>query len=181
MQIDEIIKVRWEAERLYSREEIDNTLDRMAAEITARIGERNPVLLGVMVGGVVPLGLLLPRLNFLLQVDYVHASRYRGGTEGRELHWIKVPDLPLQDRTVLIVDDVLDRGETLAAICQACRAGGASEVLTAVLVDKQTASRPADRHADFVGVTAPDRWLFGYGMDYKTYLRNGDGIYALKS
>jgi hypoxanthine phosphoribosyltransferase len=179
--LDEVKKVRRDAERLYTPAEVDTALDRMAAAITARIGDRNPIVLGVMVGGVVPLGLLLPRLPFPLQVDYVHASRYQGATEAGELAWIKVPDLSLRERTVLVVDDVLDRGATLAAIIESCRAAEAREVLSAVLVDKAVAGRPTHWSADFAGLQAPDRWLFGYGMDYKTYLRNGDGIYALRS
>ncbi len=177
--IEHIRRIQDGAEQVFSRAEIEQALDRMAAAITARIGASDPLLLAVMLGGVAPLGVLLPRLEFPLQVDYVHVTRYLGQTRGAELHWLRKPDSSLGDRTVLLVDDVLDKGITLAEIVAACRAAGAREVLSAVLVRKRMAERPGLEDADFVGLEADDRYLFGWGMDYKSYLRNGEGIYAL--
>lgn len=169
------------AERLYSQAEVDAALDRMAGAIRQRLADANPLVLCAMVGGLVPTGLLLPRLGIPLQVDYIHATRYRGATAGGSLQWIHRPSIPMTGRTVLIVDDVLDEGLTMAAIVEACAGLGASEVLTAVLVDKNL-QRPAAglQHADFFGLKAENRYLFGYGMDYKLYLRNTDGIYAVQ-
>jgi hypoxanthine phosphoribosyltransferase len=97
------------------------------------------------------------------------------------LHWKALPQLPFLDRVVLVVDDILDEGHTLQAILNAIRAQGAREVFTAVLVDKQHDRKASpDLKADFVGLEAPDRYLFGYGMDYKEYWRNAAGIYAVK-
>jgi len=178
---NDIEGIRRNAERVFSTAEITAALDRLASDITARIGDRDPVLLCVMLGGIVPLGVLLPRLSFLLQIDYVHVTRYQGQTSGGELHWLRKPDVSLRDRTVLIVDDVLDKGVTLAAIVDACRMAGAREVLTAVLVRKRVAARPGLQQTDFAALDTDDRYLFGWGMDYKSYLRNGDGIYAVKA
>jgi hypoxanthine phosphoribosyltransferase len=133
-----------------------------------------------MIGGIVPTGLLLPRLNFPLQVDYLHVTRYRGRTAGGDLRWIKHPDIPLNGRTILVIDDVLDEGVTLGAIVQACKARGASEVLTAVLVEKRIERCEGLHKADFTGLSADNRYLFGYGMDYKLYLRNAEGIFAVR-
>jgi hypoxanthine phosphoribosyltransferase len=176
----EIERVRHDAELIYSRTDVEAALDRMAAEIGARIGDRDPLLLAVMIGGLSPLGALLPRLQFPLQVDYVHATRYRGETTGGQLAWMHKPGMSLKDRTVLIVDDVLDHGITLAAIVDDCRAAGAREVLTAVLVTKNMPNRTELKEADFCGLRADDRYLFGWGMDYRSYLRNADGIYAAR-
>lgn len=178
--IDEVQRVRREAERIFSREQVEAAIDRMAAAITARIGDDDPLILAVMVGGVAPLGALLPRLDFPLQVDYLHATRYRGETAGGDLVWLRRPGMPLKDRTVLIVDDVLDHGVTLAAIVEDCRNAGAREVLTAVLVSKRIDPRPGLQNADFSALETDDRYLFGWGMDYRSYLRNADGIYAAK-
>lgn len=169
-----------DAERLFSRAEVEAALERMAARINARLRGQDPLLLCVMVGGVVPTGLLLPRLSFPLQLDYLHVTRYRGETAGGALRWIKHPDIPLPGRVVLIIDDVLDEGITLAAIVAACRAHGAKQVLTTVLVQKRVDRAHASIQADFVGLQAENRYLFGYGMDFKNYLRNADGIYAVK-
>ncbi|MGD8429403.1 MAG: hypoxanthine-guanine phosphoribosyltransferase [Ectothiorhodospiraceae bacterium] len=167
------------ADRLHTEAEVDAALDRMAQDIEVRLGERLPVVLGVMIGALIPLGRLLPKLQFPLEVDYVHATRYERGTEGKELTWLARPQTSLRDRTVLIVDDILDEGHTLAGIIEDCRRAGAREVLTAVLVTKVHERRCEGVWADFQGVEVPDRYVFGAGMDYKGYFRNLGGIYAV--
>ena len=165
---------------LYNKQEIETALDNMANAIHTRLEQANPVLLCVMVGGLIPAGNLLPRLDFPLELDYVHATRYGNATQGGELTWLVKPQINLQDRTVLIVEDILDGGLTLTAIVNYCRAQGAKEVLTAVLLDKQ-ATRVAGGlpQADFTGITMEDGFVFGYGMDYQGYLRNAPGIYVV--
>jgi hypoxanthine phosphoribosyltransferase len=166
------------AECLYTRAQVETALDRLAAAISARLAKHNPLLLCVMTGGVVPVGCLLPRLDFPLELDYVHATRYQGTTRGGTLEWRAAPRCPLQGRSVLIVDDILDEGNTLAAIVDHCRSHGAATAHTAVLVEKQL-PRAKAHSADFVGLTVPNRYVFGYGMDYHEYLRNAPGIYAV--
>lgn len=175
---DEALRIREQADRLYSREEVEAALDRMAAAITADTADSNPILLCVMTGALIPLGLLLPRLQFLLRLDYLHASRYRERTFGTDIEWKKHHELSLQGETVVVVDDILDEGLTLEAIVRYCRHAGAARVLTAVLVEKE---RPRDiqLQVDYLGLKAPNRYLFGYGMDYKGFWRNADGIYAV--
>lgn len=168
------------ADCLYSRNQVEAALDKMAVEIMARLQDANPVLLCVMNGGLVPTGQLMTRLNFALQVDYVHATRYRDRTHGGELDWIARPHVDLKDRVVLVIDDILDEGVTLGAIVDYCVQQGAREVLSAVLVEKLHERKAGARHADFVGLQCEDRYVFGYGMDYKGFLRNAPGIYAVK-
>jgi len=167
-----------QAQQLYSQAQVEAALTRMAAVITAQLSESNPLVLCVMTGAVIPAGQLLTQLNFPLQLDYIHATRYRGQTQGGELHWLVKPVSTLQGRVVLIIDDILDEGFTLAAIIDDCRAAGAHSVYTAVLVDK-IRDRKHGMRADFVGLEVEDRYIFGYGMDYKGYLRNAAGIYAV--
>ena len=169
-----------EAELLYSAGAVEAALTRMAQEIGARIGDRNPLVLCVMVGALVASGRLLTQLNFPLQIDYLHATRYRGETRGGELHWMVRPATPLEGRVVLVIDDILDEGATLAAILDYCHAEGAREVYSAVLIDKHHARRVRGLQADFTGLHVADRYVFGYGMDYQGYLRNAAGIYAVK-
>lgn len=156
---------------------IQAALDRMAEEITRVLAAADPLVLVVMQGGVIPAGQLLPRLDFPLRLDYVHATRYREQTRGGELHWLKSPP-PLAGESVLILDDVLDEGITLAEIVSACYRQGAKQVYTAVVVEKRR-PRQVPLVADFIGVRVEDKYLFGYGMDYKGYLRNANGIYAV--
>lgn len=166
------------AECLHDEATVRAAIVRLAREVSATLAGRNPLLLCPMTGGVVLAGQLLPQLDFPLEFDYVHATRYAGALSGGELTWKVIPSASLAGRHVLIVDDILDRGLTLAALVAFCQAEHAASVHTLVLVDKQC-RREATIEADFVGLTAPDRYLFGWGMDYKGYLRNVPGIYAV--
>lgn len=170
-------RVLAEADLLYSTEEVATALDGMAREITQRLAGTNPILVCVMTGGVVPFGILLPQLKFPLQIDYVHATRYGKRLVGGQLQWIAGPHQEARGRTVLLVDDILDEGTTLAGIESRYRHEGAREVYKAVLVVKKRA-RPQEIAVEFKGLDVPDRYVFGYGMDYKGYLRNAPGIYA---
>ena len=164
------------AECLVTQEAMEEALDRLALDITDRLAGTDPIVLCVMSGGVIAAGLLLPRLNFQLRLNYVHVERYRGTTHGGDLTWQYRPAEAIRGEQVLIVDDILDEGLTLEAIVRACREDGAAAVHTAVLVEKE---RPHVCTADFVGVAVPDRYLFGYGLDYKGYFRNVPGIFAV--
>ncbi|MHB8346729.1 MAG: hypoxanthine-guanine phosphoribosyltransferase [Acidiferrobacterales bacterium] len=167
-----------QADCLYTQSQVEAALDDMAALITAALQDRNPLLVCLMNGGVVPFGKLLPRLQFPLQVDYVHATRYGQRLKGGDLQWLAGPFVSARQRTVLLVDDILDEGTTLAAIEHRYRAEGAAAIYKAVLVRKdRQRSVPVD--ADFVGLEIPDRYVFGYGMDYQGYLRNAAGIFAV--
>lgn len=176
-----IEQVQSEADCLFNQQQVEQAIDAMAQSICDKLADKNPIVLTIMNGGLIFAGQLLTRLSFPLQVDYCHATRYRGKTSGGELHWKALPQVPMLDRVVLVVDDILDEGHTLQAILNAIRAQGATEVYTAVLVDKEHDRKASpDLKADFVGLKVPDRYVFGYGMDYKEYLRNAPGIYAVK-
>jgi hypoxanthine phosphoribosyltransferase len=164
------------AERLYDRAQIEAALDEMAAQIERGLQGRNPLVLCVMNGGLIVTGHLLTRLDFPLQLDYIHVTRYRGRTRGGEIHWHKEPIIPLRGRAVLIVDDILDEGHTLAEILGYCLTQGAVHTMVAVLVDKRHGRKVAA--ADVAGLAVDDRYVFGFGMDYKGYWRNLPAIYA---
>lgn len=174
----EVRDVYARADRLYSKQDIDAAYDRLAAAITQRLGNSNPLVVSVMVGGLIPAGQLLPRLDFPLQMDYLHATRYHGDTQGGKLLWLARTTHSVKDRVVLLIDDIHDEGVTLAAICDYCREVGAREVYTAVLLNK-IHNRKSGFQADFVGLDVEDRYVFGCGMDYKGYLRNVPGIFAI--
>lgn len=166
------------ADCLFPEPQVESALDNMAAAIRQQLAGTNPVLVCLMNGGVVPFGKLLTRLPFPLQVDYVHATRYGSRIKGGDLEWIAGPFVPARNRTVLLVDDILDEGTTLAAIEARYRADGAKRVFKAVLTRKERPRKVAI-DIDFVGLEIPDRYVFGYGMDYKNFLRNAPGIYAV--
>ena len=182
LDLDEARQAMAESDCLATAEQVDAALDAMASAITAELADSNPLVYTVMNGGLIIAGRLLARLNFPLEVSYLHASRYGHQLAGNSLlDWRVRPTQELKGRTVLVIDDILDEGHTLKAICQHLREEGAARVLTAVLVDKmhQRKASPGMR-ADFTGLDIPDRFLFGCGMDYKGYWRNAPGIHALK-
>lgn len=179
MDIESIKKIETESDCLCDAEQLTKVLDTLANKITADLKDKNPLILCVMTGGVIPTGHLLTRLSFPLQLDYIHATRYRGETSGGELHWIQEPSISLQDRNILIIDDIFDEGITLFEITKYCKDKGAAEVNSVVLVNK-IHNRKADYKPDYVGLDIEDRYLFGFGMDYKNYLRNINAIHAVK-
>jgi len=169
-----------EAELLYPEHAVETALDRLAAAITDRLQNCDPLVLVVMNGALIPAGLLLSRLDFPLQIDYLHATRYCSGTRGGTLNWIARPSVTVANRTVLVVDDIFDEGITLKAILDELWREGAREVFSAVLINKIHDRKEFGLEVDFVGLEVADRYVFGYGMDYKEYLRNVRGIYAIK-
>lgn len=179
MTPEQIEKVRARSSCLHDEAAVEAALDAMAAAVSAKLADTNPLVVSIMHGGLICCGKLVTRLRFPLQLDYLHATRYRGETSGAELQWKVFPSESLQGRTVLLVDDILDVGTTLAKIVEYCRQQGCAAVYTAVLLDKQHGRREPGIAADFVGLQVDDRYLFGYGMDYKGYLRNAAGIYAI--
>ena len=167
------------AELIASAEDVQQTLARLATEIAADIDQSFPLVLAVMGGAVVFAGQLLPRLRFPLEFDYLHVTRYRGTTSGGQIEWRVLPGQHVAQRTVLVLDDILDEGETLAAVRDKLLELGAARVLTAVLTDKQNNLRKPIQ-ADYVGLHVPDRYVFGCGMDVYGLWRNLPAIYALK-
>jgi hypoxanthine phosphoribosyltransferase len=161
-----------------SADEVQAALRRVAREIDARLAGAYPLVLPVMGGAVVFAGQLLPLLRFPLDFDYIHVSRYGAATRGAHIEWRVTPPESVRGRTVLVVDDILDGGETMAAIRERLLALGAGAFHCAVLVEKVLA-KPKPIAADFVGLRLPDRFVFGYGMDAKGFWRNLPEIRAM--
>jgi len=177
--LKEVQQVQENADLLHDEQTVEAALDKMAADINSKLADAEPLVLCVMNGGIVTAGKLLTRLTIPLTIDAINASRYRNQTFGSGIEWILKPRAILQDRTILIIDDILDEGITLAAIYDYCIEQGARAVYSAVLIDKKI-GRDKPIQADFVGLETENRYLFGYGMDYKGYCRNAAGIYACK-
>jgi hypoxanthine phosphoribosyltransferase len=167
------------ADIVHDRETLARAIARVGAEIDRALAGEPAVFLTVMQGALVFAGQLATSIATPLAFDYVHATRYRGNTSGGELAWIKRPAHSFPGRTVLLVDDILDEGHTLKAIREFCLGEGARRVLVAVLCEKRHARRVSGIAADFCGVEVPDRYVFGYGMDYREQGRKLPAIYAV--
>lgn len=179
MTPEAINAVKTRARQLYSPKEVEQALNEMADAITAELEDCNPLLVCVMNGGLITAGDIAKRLDFPLQLDYLHATRYRNGTQGNNLQWTAYPSHDLKGRVVLVIDDILDEGITLEAIIAYCQGQGAAKVYSAVLVNKTPAQKLSSVRADFSGLEVGDEYVFGYGMDYRGYLRNAAGIFAV--
>jgi hypoxanthine phosphoribosyltransferase len=179
MTRDEALRILDEAEQICSADEVQAAVHRVAAAVTQAHATHYPLVLAVMGGATIFAGHLLPQLRFPLEYDYLHASRYGEATVGGELRWIVEPRTSVIGRTVLLVDDVLDEGITLAAIKKRLLEQGAAACHTVVFADKHI-GRTKPIIADFVGITLPNRYVFGFGMDVRGAWRNLPAIYALK-
>ncbi len=172
-------KILDEAEEIYSSAAVSEAIAKLATTITENLQYEHPLVLSVMGGAVVFSGQLLPLLKFPLEFDAIHVSRYGRSTRGGELEWRVLPKETIAGRTILVLDDILDEGHTLAAIHAKMMELGAKKVLSAVLVEK-TIGRAKPIRAEFVGLTVPNRYVFGCGMDVHGAWRNLPAIYALK-
>ena len=167
---------------LWPREALQAAIVRIGTELD-RVYQGTslpPVFLTVMNGGMFFGAYLAHACKTDFHFDYVHATRYRSGTLGHALELVKAPRTPLQERDVLLVDDILDEGKTLSMLRDWCLAQGAARVQIAVLAEKKHDRCVPGFKVEFVGVDVPDRYVYGFGMDYYEQGRNLDAIYALK-
>ncbi|RKZ85831.1 MAG: hypoxanthine-guanine phosphoribosyltransferase [Gammaproteobacteria bacterium] len=167
------------SKQLYSMTDIDEALDRLAASLTEQYANSNPVILCVMNGSVITTGHLLPKLSFPLELDYIHLTRYGEKTIGGELNWLHKPTTELASRTVILIEDIFDEGVTLQALRKYCEQAGAKSVSCVSLIDKAHENK-VGLPPEFIGLTVPDCYVFGFGMDYQGYWRNAPGIYAVE-
>jgi hypoxanthine phosphoribosyltransferase len=171
------------SDRLYDRAQIQHAIGRMAAEIGADYAGTRPLFLTVMHGGMLfaaELALALGEIGLDLEMEYLHATRYRGATAGAELQWKHRPSTPLRGRRVLLVDDIVDEGHTLSIVREWCRGEGASDVRIAAMTVKRHDRCVPGLAADYFGLYVPDRYVYGYGMDYHEQGRNLPAIHALR-
>lgn len=169
------------ADCLHDAAAVQAAYERLADGVRAQYAGSNPLILCVMTGGLVPTAAITQRLGFAFELDYLHATRYRGATQGGGLVWKRQPEARrIEGRQVLVIDDILDEGHTLVAIRRALQDFAPASLRVAVLAEKLHDRRAPGAHAEFIGVQVEDRYVFGCGMDYKEYWRQLPAIYAVK-
>jgi hypoxanthine phosphoribosyltransferase len=176
---DQARRLLAEADVLCDEACVQSALARVAGEITALLEDEFPVVLSVMGGAAVFTGQLLPKLAFPLEFGAIEVTRYNNDIQGREITWRLAPRDNVRGRTVLVLDDILDEGVTLAAIRMKLLEMGAKRFYSAVFADKDL-GRAKPVTADFVGCVVPNRYVFGFGMDAYGLWRNLPAVYALK-
>ena len=180
LDIKHLQQLKRGSDLIYSKQQIMSALDQMAVQLEKRLQGKNPLVLCVMNGGLVFTSDLIRHMDCDVRLDYVHVSRYQNTTTGSQLTWLRAPTAEVQDQIVLIADDIFDEGHTLAELVAYCKQKGAREVISCVLLYKEKQRSAMTLAPDFYGLLAPDRYVFGYGMDYQGYLRNLPDIYALE-
>ncbi len=158
---------------------VANVADQLNARFNAPGDETFPLVLGVMGGAVVFVGQVLPQLKFPLEFDYIHVTRYGDDDQGGKVVWKVIPRANVEGRTIIVLDDILDEGETLAHVKQRLLDMGAAEVIIAVFADKAL-KRSKPVKADIVGLSIPNKFVIGFGMDVYGYWRNLPGLWAIR-
>jgi len=179
-QVNDLQAVLNTADELFPESAVEQAITVCADAAAAKLADQAPVVLVVMNGGMSFADRLLARWSFPLELDYIHFTRYDGATQGGSNKQIANPRTPLQGRHVVVVDDIFDEGLTLADIHDWVLRQGASAVTSIVLTEKLHDRQKTDYRADYVALQVPDRYVFGYGMDYYGWLRNIRGIYAVQ-
>ncbi len=182
MPTKDLIDAKKNATVIITKNEIEDALLRLAEQLNADYHDKNPIFLVVLNGGLIFSGQLLPKIKVLCQLDYCHATRYRGNLQGADIQWKAKPQMDLSQRHIIIVDDILDEGHTLQAISEYCFAKHAKSVKSLILVEKKHQRKAYNNQKpDYCELTVPDEYVFGFGMDYAHHWRNSNDIYSLNN
>lgn len=158
---------------------LQRRVGELAAAISADYRGRDFVLVALLNGTVMFLADLMRRLEFPLHLDLLGVSSYRGGTASGRLEFTRALKLSVAGRHVLVLDDILDTGNTLRAVTAELASRGAASVRTCVLLDKPS-GRLGVMVADYVGFVVPPLFVVGYGLDYREKYRNLPFVGVLK-
>lgn len=165
---------------LYSRDAIADRVGGIAGQINTRFAGRSPVIVAVLKGATTFLADLLRRLTLPVMVDYVRIASYGAGTTPGEIRFIKDVELPLQGRDVIVVDDIVDTGGTLARLRQVLEAHHPASITTVALV-RRAPKRSLPPTLDLVGFELEtDSFIAGYGIDCAERFRELDAIYVVE-
>ena len=157
---------------LFNRQEIEAAVNRLAAEISGDYHEKYPLLIGILKGAFVFLSDLIRRLDFPLEVDFIRLSSY--GKDRQTSGTVKVMQelsTPIKDRNVLVIEDIVDTGLTTAFLLDYLREKKPASLKLCALTDKSS-RRQVPVTIDYLGLTVPDKFLVGYGLDWDEKLRN---------
>ena len=179
MQIEQALDIHQQAQQLYSQDAVDQAIQSLAKQLSPRFEQEFPLLMCVMNGGLYLTGQLMRYWEFPMTIDYVHATRYRLSTLGRDVLWKAYPQNSLKDRHVIIVDDIFDQGYTLQDVRNYCMKQGARKCTSLFLIRKSHDRKRADIEADHVALECDDLYVYGSGMDFHSHFRNLPGVFGI--
>ncbi len=165
---------------LVSAKEIEQLVDKLSREITKDYADKYPIVVGLLKGCIPFMSDLVKRLDFHLEMGFMDVSSYHGGIESSaDVKIEKDLSMPVQDRHILIAEDIVDSGRTLQAVISLLKQRGAKSVEIVTMLDKPE-GRVVPRAPKYVGVTIPKVFVVGYGLDYQERYRNLPYVGVLK-
>ena len=179
MELERALQAHEGAELLFEDQAVEQGIEQLASRVAEEFRDKNPLVLCVMNGGLYLTGQLLRHWHFPMTLDYVHATRYRLKTLGRDVLWKAYPQNSLRNRAVIIVDDIFDQGYTLEEVRSYCLNQGAELCKSVFLIRKNRDCKRADVEPDYVGLECGDCYVYGAGMDLNGHFRNLSAIYSL--
>ena len=179
MQLERALQVHNTADCLFDEESVESGISVLAEKVAGHSEDNFPLVLCVMNGGLYLTGQLLRHWHFPLTLDYVHATRYRLATLGKDVLWKAYPQNEIKGRHVLIIDDIFDQGYTLEEVRSYCLKHGALSCTSVFLIRKSHQRKKADIQPDYVGLECGDIYVYGAGMDLNSHFRNLSSIFAI--
>lgn len=165
---------------LVSHSVIEENVSRLAGQITEDYRGRPLVAIGILKGAFIFMADLVRQIGIPLEIDFMAVSSYGCGTESsRCVTMVKEPSSDVRGKDVLVVEDIVDSGNTVSFVMQHLRARGACSVRLCALADKPS-RRETDVVIDYLGFTVPDRFLVGYGLDFDNQYRCLPDIYSME-
>ena len=179
--VNDIPNVIKNSKLLYSADYLEKSIATLAKAISLNYNDKEPIFLCVLLSSIQFTAKLISYIDFAMQLDYIDTTRYGNKEVGGEISFNALPRSQLKNRTVIILDDILDSGITMNAIVEYVQNQQALEVVTAVMIDKpNNRDQQGLQKADYSAITLNEnKWIYGYGMDYHSYLRNRNGIYYI--
>jgi len=181
MQLEEARKIHSSADLLFDQQAVDQGIAELATKVARDYEDNFPLVLCVMNGGLYLTGQLLRHWDFPMTIDYVHATRYRLATLGKDVLWKAYPQNEIKDRHVIIVDDIFDQGYTLEEVKSYCIKHGAKQCSSVFLIRKSHDRKKANIQPDYVGLECGDCYVYGAGMDLNGHFRNLSSIHFVAS
>ncbi len=180
MNLEKALAIHQGAELLFDQSSVEVAIADLASTVANQCKDDFPLVLCVMNGGLYLTGQLLRHWEFPLTVDYVHATRYRLATLGKDVLWKAYPQNEIKDRNIIIIDDIFDQGYTLEEIKAYCVKQGAKSITSVFLIRKVHERKKADSQPDYVGLECGDCYVYGAGMDLNSHFRNLSSIYFVE-
>jgi hypoxanthine phosphoribosyltransferase len=166
---------------LITREEIEQTVVRLAHEVESDYQGKHPLLVGVLKGSFVFMADLIRHLDVPLELDFVRVCSYGDGQESSGIvRLVQSLSMPVKGRDVLVIEDIVDTGITISFVLEYLREQKPASLKLCALTDKPSRRR-VPVAIDYVGLTVPDKFIVGYGLDCDERFRNLPDICVMES